>query len=84
MTVTTLSSRAFQQNANQAQKAAEHGPVFITRRGEPVQVLLSIEEYRRLTGQRRSLVEALSKPGLSEIALDIPTASDLPRVADLS
>ncbi|SFM07956.1 type II toxin-antitoxin system Phd/YefM family antitoxin [Methylobacterium pseudosasicola] len=84
MTVTTLSSRAFQQNANQAQKAAEKGPVFITRRGEPVQVLLSIEEYRRLTGQRRSLVEALSKPGLSKIELDIPKTRDLPRPADLS
>lgn len=84
MTVTTVSSRAFQQNANQAQKAAEKGPVFITRRGEPVQVLLSIEEYRRLTGQRRSLIEALSKRGLSEIALDIPKARNLPRPADLS
>jgi prevent-host-death family protein len=84
VTVTTLSSRAFQQNASQAQKSAESGPVFITRRGEPVQVLLSIEEYRRLSGQRRSLVEALSSPGLSEIALDISRAASLPSPADLS
>lgn len=84
MTVTTLSSRAFQQNASHAQKAAESGPVFITRRGEPVQVLLSIDEYRRLSGQRRNIVEALSYPGLSDIDLDIPRAIDLPRPADLS
>jgi prevent-host-death family protein len=84
LTVTTLSSRAFQQNASHAQKAAENGPVFITRRGEPVQVLLSIAEYRRLSGQRRNIVEALSYPGLSDIDLDIPRAIDIPRPADLS
>ena len=84
MTVTTLSSRAFQQNANQAQKAAESGPVFITRRGEPVQVLMSIAEYRRLANQPRSLVEALSRPGLSDIDLDITRMAGHPRPADLS
>lgn len=30
---------------------AERGPVEITRNGEPVAVLLSIAEYRRLQGQ---------------------------------
>jgi len=84
VTVTTLSSRAFQQNASHAQKAAESGPVFITRRGEPVQVLLSIEEYRRLLGQRRNIVEALSCPGLSDIELDLPRAVGFPRPADVS
>lgn len=84
MTITTLSSRAFQQNASQAQKATENGPVFITRRGEPVQVLLSIEAYRQLSGKRRNIVEALSYPGLSDIDIDIPRAIDFPRPADLS
>ena len=84
MTVTTLSSRAFQQNASQAQKAAESGPVFITRRGEPVQVLMSIAAYRRLANQPRSLVEALSRPGLSDIDLDITRIASHPRPADLS
>lgn len=84
MTITTVSSREFQQNANQAQKATRSGPVFITNRGKPAQVLLSIEEYQRITGQRRSIVAALSMPGLSEIELAPPLSRDLPRPADFS
>ena len=45
MTITTLSSRAFNQDASRAKKAAKSGPVFITDRGKPAHVLLSIEEY---------------------------------------
>ncbi len=84
MTITTVSSREFQQNANQAQKATRSGPVFITNRGKPAQVLLSIEEYQRITGQRRSIVAALSMPGLSEIELAPPRSRDMPRPADFS
>jgi len=83
MTITTLSSREFQQNANQAQKAARNGPVFITNRGRTAHVLLSFEEYQRITGSGRNLVEVLSMPGLADIDLDIPRARDLPRPADL-
>jgi prevent-host-death family protein len=84
MTITTLSSREFQQNANQAQKAARNGPVVITNRGRTAHVLLSFEDYQRITGGGRNLVEALSMPGLADIDLDIPRARDLPRPADLS
>ena len=84
MPMTTLSSREFQQNANQAQKATRTGPVFITNRGRPAQVLLSYEEYRRITGKRRNIVEALSMPGLNDIELEFPRSRELPRPADLS
>jgi prevent-host-death family protein len=80
--IKTLSSREFQQNASQAQKAAQDGPVFITSRGEPVNVLLSIEEYRRITGKRRSIVDALAMPGIADIDFDIPRSRELPRAAD--
>jgi prevent-host-death family protein len=79
MAITTLSSREFQQNASQAQKSARDGPVFITSRGKPVHVLLTIEEYRRLSGKHRSIVDALSLPGLADIELEIPRRRDLPR-----
>jgi prevent-host-death family protein len=84
MTITTLSSREFQQNANQAQKATRAGPVFITKRGRPVHVLLSYEEYQRITGTRRNIVEALSMPGLADIEIEFPRARELPRAADFS
>jgi len=72
MPITTLSSREFNQDTSRAKKAAAEGPVFITDRGKPAHVLLSIEAYERLTGGRRSLFDALSMPGLSDIDFDVP------------
>ncbi|MDE0620519.1 MAG: type II toxin-antitoxin system Phd/YefM family antitoxin [Bryobacterales bacterium] len=72
MPVTTVTSRELKQQIGYAKKAAKSGPVFITHRGKPVHVLLSIEDYRRLAGQRRSLVEALSMPGLADIDFEPP------------
>jgi prevent-host-death family protein len=63
MTVTTLTSREFDQDTSAARKAARRGPVFITDRGRPAHVLLTIEDYRRLTGGNMSLAEALAQPG---------------------
>ncbi|MVF23997.1 type II toxin-antitoxin system Phd/YefM family antitoxin [Methylocaldum sp. BRCS4] len=82
MTITTVSSREFNQDVTRAKRAAEHGPVFITDRGKPSHVLLSIEEYRRLTGKRRNIVEALSMPGLADIEIEFPRSRELPRPAD--
>ncbi len=56
MTITSLSSRAFNQDTGRAKKSASAGPVFIADRGKPAFVLLNKEEYERLTGARRSIV----------------------------
>jgi prevent-host-death family protein len=84
MTITTLSSREFNQDTSRAKKATSKGPVFITDRGKPAHVLLSIEEYQRITGKRRNIVDALSMPGLADIEFDPPHSRDLPRAADFS
>jgi prevent-host-death family protein len=63
MTVTTLTSREFNQDTSGAKKAAAKGPVFITDRGRPAHVLLTIGDYLRLTGEAMSLAEALAQPG---------------------
>ena len=70
MTITTLSSRELIQDVSRAKKATRKGPVFIMDRGKPAHVLLSLEEYQRLTGKRRTIVEALSMPGLSSIKVE--------------
>jgi prevent-host-death family protein len=62
MTVTTLSSREFNQDASGAKKAARKGPVIITDRGRPAHVLMTIEDYERLTGRSLSLAQALAQP----------------------
>jgi prevent-host-death family protein len=82
MSITTLSSREFQQNASLAQKAAQDGPVFITSRGKPVHVLMTIEEYRRLTHKGKNIADLLAMPGVEDIELDLPKRTDLPRAAD--
>lgn len=84
MSITTLSSREFQQNASQAQKAAQDGPVVITSRGKPVNVLLSIEEYRRITGKKQNIADLLHMPGSEDIEFEIPKLDELPRPADFS
>lgn len=82
MTITTLSSRELNQDVSRAKKAARKGPVFITDRGKPAHVLLSFEEYQRLTGGRRTIVEALSMPGLADVEVEFPRSRELPRPAD--
>lgn len=82
--VTTLSSREFNQNTSEAKKAAEKGPVFITDRGRPAHVLLSIEDYRHLEGRGRKITDLLFMEGFAELDFDIPTLPDLAVGADLS
>jgi len=84
MTITTLSSRELNQDVTRAKKAAKNGPVFITDRGKPAHVLLTIEEYQRLTGQRRNIADALAMPGVAEIEFEEPHVTIGARPADLS
>ncbi|TCU14676.1 type II toxin-antitoxin system prevent-host-death family antitoxin [Rhizobium sullae] len=83
MSITTISSREFQQNANRAQKATRRGPVFITNRGKTTQVLLSIEDYHRLTGKRRNIADLLAMPGHEDIDLEIPPRLERAAPVDL-
>ena len=84
MTFTTLSSREFNQDTSRAKKAASAGPVFITDRGRPAHVLLSIEEYQRITGGHRKIADALAMPGLADIEFDPPRVNIGIRPADFS
>jgi prevent-host-death family protein len=84
MTITTFSSREFNRDVTRAKKAARAGPVFITDRGRPAHVLLTIEEYRRLTGDQPSIVELLAMPGAADIEFEPPPLrGSLFRPADL-
>lgn len=80
---TTLTSREFNQDTGGAKKAASEGPVFITDRGRPAHVLLTIEDYLRLTGGHMSLAEALAQTG-PDVDFDPPRiAGEIFRPADL-
>lgn len=84
MTITTLSSRELNQDVTRAKKATKKGPVFITDRGKPAHVLLSIEEYQQLTKQRRSIADALAMPGIENIEFDPQRAMIETHLADFS
>ncbi|MCA8037568.1 type II toxin-antitoxin system Phd/YefM family antitoxin [Burkholderia arboris] len=75
MTITTLSSRELNQDVTKAKKATKDGPVFITDRGRPAHVLLSFEEYQRLTRQRRNIADSLAMPGVEDVEFDPPRAN---------
>ena len=82
---TTISSREFNQDLGRAKKVAKEGPVIITDRGQPAHVLLSIEEYMRLTGPQKTIIELLALEGAEDCDdLEIPARTDLGRAADFS
>ena len=84
MPITTLSSREFNQDTSRAKRAAADGPVFITDRGRPAHVLLTIEDYQRLAGQGESIVDLLSYPGAGDIEFDPPRMNPVFKPADFS
>ena len=62
-----------------------NGPVFITDRGHPSHVLLTIEEYQKLTDKKESIVELLAMPDAADIEFEPPRLSKkLYQPADLS
>ena len=85
MAITTLSSREFNQVTSRAKKAARKGPVFITDRGKPAHVLLSISEYQKITRKQGSILDMLAMPGAGDIDFEPPRLGDEPiRPADFS
>lgn len=84
MTITTISSREFNQAASEAKRAANNGPVFITDRGRPAHVLMSFEHYQRLTKQRRNIADALAMPGIADIEFKPPRVTIETAPADFS
>lgn len=72
MTISTFSSREFNQDVSKIKKAAAQGPVFITDRGHPAHVLLSIEDYLQLTKTKETIVDLLAMPDLSDIEFEAP------------
>jgi len=81
--ITTLSSRAFNQDASGAKRAADNGPVIITDRGRPAHVLLTIEAYRKLASKTPRIADLLAMPAAADIDFEAPRAGRLSRPADL-
>jgi PHD/YefM family antitoxin component YafN of YafNO toxin-antitoxin module len=84
VTITTFSSRQFNQDAGKAKKAAQMGPVFITDRGHPAHVLLTFEAYKKIANAPTKIADLLAMPGAKDADFSIPTLRDLAQSADLT
>ena len=47
-----MSSREFNQDVSQAKRVARREPVFVTDRGKPTHVLMSIDAFRQIVRHR--------------------------------
>jgi PHD/YefM family antitoxin component YafN of YafNO toxin-antitoxin module len=85
MSITTISSREFNHDVSKAKRAALSGPVFITDRGRAAHVLLSVEQYQKITDKKESIVDLIAMPGAVEVEFE-PSRLDqeLYRPADFS
>lgn len=73
---------AKQKFSQVVQHALDEGPQVVTRHGEIVVVVVSADEYQRLTSGRQDFTEfLLSGPDLS--VLDLDRARELARRIDL-
>lgn len=72
------------QSVNKAKKASMNCPVFIKYRGRTAHVLLSIEEYHRITAQHRNIADALAMPEAAEIEFEVEPVNFSPCTSDFS
>jgi len=81
----TMSSREFNQNPDEAKRAAEDGPVIVTDRGEPAFVLLRYATYRRLSADQGESIVALLRQDDAEGDFDFepPRIGGIARPATL-
>jgi prevent-host-death family protein len=70
-----VSSREFNQDVSQAKRLARFEPVFVTDRGRPTHVLMSMEAFRRLSGQSETIVDLLAAPAAALLD-DLPARAD--------
>ena len=65
------------------QRARRHGPQVVTRHGREEVVVIAVEEYRRLAGAGRSVVDFMAHSPLAEALaageLELVRSRDLPR-----
>ncbi|MDV3456423.1 type II toxin-antitoxin system Phd/YefM family antitoxin [Sphingomonas sp. HF-S4] len=71
-----VGSREFNQDVSAAKRLARLEPVFVTDRGRPTHVLMSIQAFRQLSGQRESIVDLLALPVAAEVELAPPERWD--------
>jgi len=82
MPTRSFTSRQFNQDSSGAKKAANDGPVFITDRGKPSHVLITIDEYLELTDSTTNMIELLALDESCIPEFDPPKIKIVPKQVD--
>ncbi len=69
--------------SNLVDKAQHQGPQIVTKYGREVVVVLSIEEYKKLTKPKKDLVKFFQNSPLANVELELTRGKELPRDIEL-
>jgi hypothetical protein len=80
-----VNSREFNQDVSAAKRAADEGPVVITDRGTPAYVLLRHEDYLKLIGKGKTIIDLIGCPASEDdFEFDPPKLGKMTKDVDLS
>ena len=68
---TSVTAREFNRDSSRVKRESDAGPVFITDRGKPSHVLMTINDYRRIMGSNHSWLDLMGDPDAAGIDLDV-------------
>lgn len=83
VSIKTVTSREFNQDVSRIKQATSNGPVFITVRGHPAHVLLTIEDYQRLSQTKENIIDLLAMSDTVDFE-PVKLDQDLYRPADFN
>jgi len=65
------------------EKAQKNGPQIVTKHGREAVVVLSFEQYKKMTRPKSDIVEFLQKSPLKDVNLDNIRNKDFPREIEI-
>lgn len=65
--------------SNLVERAQQEGPQIVTKHGKAAVVVLSVDDYKKITKPKDSLVEFLQKSPLGGLELDLLRDKNAPR-----
>lgn len=80
--ITTMNSREFNQDIGKAKRCALEGPVFISNRKRPEYVLMTIQDYEKLSGKSKTIGELLAMPESADVDFEIEREKGTFRTVD--
>jgi prevent-host-death family protein len=81
--MTSITSRELNRDVSAAKRAASDGPVTITDHGRPTHVLMTADEYARLTTAAEKFGRRLYMSGADDVDLELPDREAAERELDL-